>query len=79
MATDPVLARDLEAAEFWVDRGLGMAQQAIRSYARGIKLGTESGALPVLDAVTALRIMADLLEHLKTHRVREGSDERRGC
>lgn len=69
---DEILARDIELANVWIDTGIGMAQQAIRAFARGLEETHQRvGQLPQSSSVETLRTMADLLEHLK-HEPRRG-------
>jgi hypothetical protein len=63
---DPVLARDLEIANLWMDTGIGMAQRAIRAFARGIEAGHRAiEKTPLSNPVDALNDVANLLEYLK--------------
>ncbi len=61
---DELLARDLVTANFWTDRGIGIAQRAILAYALGIESGNTG--TPPMSPIEALRAVANLLEMLKS-------------
>ena len=76
---DEILARDIELANAWIDIGIGMAQQAIRAFARGMEKTHPPGTQPQSSSVETLRTMADLLEHLKHDPNRRGPEGRQAA